>query len=35
VDAVKAFQVSIGLAPDGYAGQRVLRALREKPIPLN
>ncbi len=28
VDAIKAFQSSAGLAPDGYAGQRVLRALR-------
>lgn len=35
VDAVKAFQVSIGISADGYPGQRVLRALREKPIPLN
>ena len=29
VDAVKAFQVSEGMAPDGYAGQRVLKALRK------
>ena len=29
IDAVKAFQVSEGQAPDGYAGQRVLKALRK------
>lgn len=29
IDAVKAFQVSEGMAPDGYAGQRVLKALRK------
>ncbi|QJR12933.1 Tn3 family transposase TnXax1 [Usitatibacter rugosus] len=30
IDAVKAFQVSEGVAPDGYAGQRVLKALRKQ-----
>lgn len=28
VDAIKAFQAAEGIAPDGYAGQRVLRALK-------
>ena len=28
VDAVKAFQSAEGIAPDGYAGQKVLRALQ-------
>ena len=28
MDAIKAFQAAEGLAPDGYAGQRMLRALK-------
>ncbi|APV52336.1 lytic transglycosylase [Betaproteobacteria bacterium GR16-43] len=32
IDAIKAFQVTRGMQPDGYAGQRVLRAL-QSPAP--
>jgi len=35
VEAIKAFQLSEGLSPDGYAGQRVLKALQLRPILLN
>ena len=34
VEAIKAFQLSSGDSPDGYAGQRVLRSLKG-PTPLN